>query len=190
MSSWIDVVGSFIIGGIVILIMANLNLFISTTSQDNLYANITQRNLAGTSEVLEHDFYKMGFKVSGGRITQADSNSITFNADLENTGTEDKIEYYLGNVSELSNTKNPNDRILYRKINTSSAKVAGVVTKFDLTFFDSTGSQINYGALNSQTQRDKIRLLTIYLQVQSAEPVDGSYQAAEWKRKIFPKNFN
>lgn len=189
MSSWIDVAGSFIIGGIIILIMANLNIYINTSSAENLYTNIVQDNMASTVNILEHDFYRMGYGINNGRIIEADSNSIKFISDLNNSGVYDTVAYSVGTTSDLSGTQNPNDKPLYRTLNNGSPKYTESVTNFDLSYYDSLGNKFNYASLNSSTIRSKIRIIKIYLKIESTEPVDGVYQSAEWERKIFPKNY-
>ena len=188
MSSWIDIIGSFIIGAVIILLLANLNLFITSSSADNLAVNIAQLNLKTTAEIIEDDFYKIGYKVSGNVITEADSDRIKFYADINDDDSIDTVYYYLGPVSDMASSQNPNDRILYRVIDNETPTKANVVTNFHLTYYDSTGSPKSYGSLNSQVQRNRIKVIEIYMKVESKEPVDGEYQAAEWLRKIMPKN--
>lgn len=188
MASWLDIIGSFIIGAVIILLLANINLFISSSAADNLATNIAQLNLKTTGEIIENDFYKLGYRVGSDAIAEADSDRIKFYGDLNNDTKIDTVYYYLGPTSEMSSSKNPDDRILYRVINNATPTKANVVTKFFITYYDSTGSVQNYGSLNSKVQRNKIRIIKIYLKVESQEPVEGAYQAAEWLRKITPKN--
>lgn len=188
MATWLDVVGSFIIGGIIILILVNLNLFISSSSQENLYTNIVQENLSTTTEIFEHDFYRMGSAVAGSKIALADSNAIKFYGDENDNGSADTLYYYLGSTAQLTATPNPDDRIMYRVLNNASPLPTTTLNDFKLSYFDSAGNQINYSALNNQTQRDNIKSIEIYLKVESSQAVDGVYQAAEWRRTIFPKN--
>jgi len=188
MATWLDIVGSFIIGGIIILILVNLNLFINSSSQENLYTNIVQESLSTTSEVLEHDFYRIGSAVSGSKIALADSNAIMFYGDVSDSGKIDTVYYYLGSTTQLSATPNPNDRIMYRVANNATPLPTTTVNEFKLVYYDSAGTELSYAALVNATQRDKIKSLEIYLKVESPQSVDGVYQAAEWQRKIFPKN--
>lgn len=188
MSSWIDIIGSFIIGAIIILLLTNLNFFINSSSADNLAIGIAQLSLKTTGDIIENDFFKLGFRVSSDQISLADSDKIKFYTDLDNDGVKDSVYYYLGPTTEMSSSKNPNDRVLYRVINNEAPTKANIVTNFKLTYYDSTGIAKNYGSLNSQTQRNNIKVIEVYLKIESLEPIDGSYQAAELKRKITPKN--
>ena len=188
MATWLDIVGSFIIGGIIILILVNLNLFINSSSQENLYTNIVQESLSTTAEVVEHDFYRIGAGVSGSQIALADSNAIMFYGDESDSGKIDTVYYYLGSTAQLSATPNPNDRIMYRVLNNATPLPTTTVNDFKLTYYDSAGVELNYSTLTNPVQRDKIRSLKIYLKVESPQPVDSVYQAAEWRRRIFPKN--
>lgn len=188
MASWLDIIGSFIIGAVIILLLANLNLFISSSAADNLAVNIAQLNLKTTGEILENDFYKLGYRVPSDAIAEADSDKIKFFGDINNDSNIDTVYYYLGPTSEMASSQNPNDKILYRVINNETPIKANVVSNFKLTYYDSTGSAKSYGSLNSAVQRNKIKVIKIYLKIESQEPVDGAYQAAEWLRKITPKN--
>ena len=121
MSYWLDLIGSYIMGGTVILMIVGLNVYISNSATDNLYTNIAQSNITTTSEIIHNDFYKIGYKVSGNKIVIADSNQIKFYSDIDNNGTIDSIYYYTGTASQLTSTQNPNDKLLYRVFNNSSA---------------------------------------------------------------------
>ena len=183
----LDVVGSVLIAGFVILIMANLNLNILNSSTENLYTNIAQENAGTTSEILEYDLGKIGYRTTSG-ISVADSNQISYGVDIDDDGDTENISYYLGDVSELSSTANPNDRVLYRQISGFSSKTMAVVAYFKLSYYDSTASMLTYAALSNQTERDKIKTVEVYLKVESSDPVDSLYQVAEWRQKIYPRN--
>ncbi len=188
MATWLDVVGSFVIGGIIILILVNLNLFINSSSQENLYTNIVQESLSTTSEIIEHDFYRMGSMVPGSKIALADSNAIKFYGDVGDTGSVDTLYYFAGSTSQLSSTQNPDDRIMYRVLNGETPRPTTTLNDFKLCYYDSAGNQLNYASLVSAAERDKIKSISLYIKVESPQPVDGIYQGAEWQRKIFPKN--
>jgi hypothetical protein len=188
MQSWLDIAGSFVIGAFILLIIINVNLFTSSSAAENLYTNISQENLVASTSVIEHDLYKAGFRVSGEKIALADSTELKFYCDIDNNGTKDSIHYSLGDPSQMSSTFNPNDRILYRSWNNESPKPSSVVVDFKLVYHDSLGAVINYSSLNNASFRNKIKTISAGLSIQSAEPIDGFYQGAEWQKIIIPKN--
>ena len=188
MAYFLDIVGSMVIGSIVVLILLVLNLNIISSSSENLNTNIAQRDLTTAVWVMEYDLYKIGYRTTGSKLATADSSEIKFYTDLDNDGNQDSIRYYLGNVSEYSSTSNPLDRPLYRQENNDSVSTAFPVVNFSLAYHDSIGNRINYASLTNQTTRDNVRSITVKLAIESGEPIDGNYQTSQWEKKITPKN--
>lgn len=188
MQSWLDIVGSFLIGAMILLILVNVNLFTSASAAENLFTNISQENLVTTASIIEHDLYKAGFRVSGEKIVIADSSELKFYCDIDNNGAKDSIHYYLSDPSQMSSTFNPNDKILFRVWNNENPSPSHIVVDFKLVYHDSLGAIINYSSLNSASFRNKIKTISASLTIQSAEPIDGFYQGAEWQKNIIPKN--
>jgi hypothetical protein len=188
MSYWLDMIGSYIIAATVILIVVSLNFYVSSSSCENTFSIIAQQNLSTTADIINNDFYKIGYRVSSNRITLADSTRIKFYADMDDNGTVDSLYYYSGTSSSLSGTPNPNDYLLYRIYNNQPATSSMVVTGFQLTYYDSLGNKIAYTNLTNQSYLNKIKSIEVYLRVESTDPIDGVYQGSEWLKKITPKN--
>ncbi len=188
MSDWLDVVGSIVIGGIVILIFANLNLSISTGASENLYSGIVQGGLTSAADLIEYDFYKIGYRCSGNTIEIADSNEIKFYSDIDNDGVPDEINYFLGDAESFTETSNPNDFLLTREKNEEIPAASIPVVDFKLTYYDSLGQKIDYTLLSSQSERDKIKTLRVRMKCESADMIDDHYEAVEWEKTIKPKN--
>lgn len=189
MSSLIDIITATFIGAIVILMIIGINFYIQNSASEVNNANIAQMNLREVAELLDYDLYKIGFRVPTSKIILADSTRITFRTDINNDGTIDTVRYYTGNPSALTSTRNPNDRILYRLINSEPERGANLgVVSFRLTYFDSTNTVINYLTLQNQTGRDRIKTIEYYVRVESLFPVEGYYQGAEIKKVIRPRN--
>ena len=188
MSAWLDVVGSFVIGGIVILILANLNFSINTAASENLYSGIVQRGLTSATDLIEYDFYKIGYRSSGNKIEIADSNEIKFNCDIDNDGISDEIHYFVEDEKSFTETSNPKDYLLTREKNKEKLVASIPVVDFKLTYYDSLGQIIDYALLSSQSERDKIKTLRIRMECESAEMIEDHYEAVEWEKIIKPKN--
>jgi len=188
MSSWIDIIGSYVIGAMILLILVNLNNSINNSASENLYSNIVQRNVTSTSELIEYDIYKIGYRVSGNKFSIADSNQIKFFADLDDNGAAEIVHYFCGNKSELNGTPNPNDFLITREINSQKPGVDIIVTDFNISYFDSIGKKLDYALLKNQSGMSKIKSLKISLRCESQELINDHYQAAEWKKTILPKN--
>lgn len=155
----LDILGSIVVGGTILLILLKMN----DSTVENHYLNssefIVQSNLISIVELFEHDLRKIGYcedwenlpdpTVS---IIEATQNSITFLTDVavsETTptgdGTVDILKYWVGsaNDAEVNDTPNPNDRILYRQVNSDPPLSANLgLTQFDLKYFDAQGDEI------------------------------------------------
>jgi len=189
MSAWLDVIGSFVIGAIVILILANLNFSINTAASENLYSGIVQRGLTSATDLIEYDLYKIGYRSSGNKIEIADSNEIKFYSDIDNDGVSDELHYFVSDAKFLTETSNPNDFLLTRKKNKEKSVASIPVVDFKLIYYDSLGQKIDYALLSSsQTDRDRIKTLRIRMECESADMIEDHYEAIEWEKTIKPKN--
>jgi hypothetical protein len=149
----LDVLGSMIIGGILLLTLFRMN-DTATRNTYNFSGELTlQENLVATVEVLEYDFRKIGYCEDPSvlpfpekdAILYADTSEITFLTDLLITsyndpnpsgdGTLDTIRYFLGEPDELTGTPNPNDRMLYRVVNGNPTGVNLGITYFKIRYF-------------------------------------------------------
>jgi hypothetical protein len=148
----IDLIGSTVVGGFLLLLLFRLN----DASVENNYVYggeaIAQSNMVEVVQLVEHDFRKIGYCKEWEKIPdpsksilQASINSIRFLTDENNDGNIDTISYYLGSTQELTKTPNPNDRILYRVVNHNQAIGANLgVTQFDLYYYDAMGNQLPF----------------------------------------------
>jgi hypothetical protein len=188
MADWLDLAGSFVIGAIVILIFVNLNISISANASENLFSGIVQRGLTSAADLIEYDFYKIGYRKSGNKIEIADSNEIKFYSDVDDDGVSDEINYSLGDEVSFTETSNPNDFLLTREKNNEKPAASIPVVNFKLTYYDSLGQKIDYALLSSQSERDKIRTLKIRMKCESSDMIDDHYESMEWEKTIKPKN--
>lgn len=190
----LDIVGSIMVGGLILLILFRLN----TSATANLYNNNSEANvqmsMISVAEVLESDFRKIGYCKDWIKIPDptkaillADTSSIKFLTDLNNSGNVDTLYYYIGPTSELSNTPNPRDRLLYRVVNSSAPKSSNVgITRFKLTYFDSFGNEITKMPV---TPTGKIQKIQIDLQIENAEAFDSVYTVSYWRQiKLSARN--
>jgi len=155
-STLLDILGSTLVGGLLLLILIRVTLSAIQNNYDNNGERIVQRDLTAVVQQIEYDFRKIGYcaKYSNIKadtcIQNATDSTITFFTDLPTTSAPygdsvvDKVYYYLGPKSGLSNTPNPNDRVLYRVVNNSTPMPVNMgVTLFKLTYYDSVGTVIH-----------------------------------------------
>ncbi len=199
-SSLIDIIGSTIIGAMLLMILWRMN----DAAVENTYTFgsdlVVQQNLVATVELLEHDFRKIGYCKDWAQIPdpsaailEADSNSIKFLTDVatvdsaEGDGDVDTLEYYLGDISELAHTGNPRDRMLYRKVNDGNPTRANLgITRFHLSYFDALGDTLDTYPIPNPSQ---IYTLQIDVVIENSYPLssfldpDSSiYNVAFWRQ--------
>ena len=93
---------------------------------------------------IERDFKRIGYTTNSAlipstadAITQASDTCITIVGDFNNDGSVETVKYYIGAVSELANTRNPRDRILYRQENSGTPfKLNFTVTYLHFDYYD------------------------------------------------------
>ncbi|PIX95254.1 MAG: hypothetical protein COZ25_01410, partial [Ignavibacteria bacterium CG_4_10_14_3_um_filter_37_18] len=101
MSTLLDIIGSFITGATVILVVMNLNFQITTSQRENFFSSISQTEVVNFADIIENDFYNIGYQTSATNIvTTADSNVIQFYSDIDNDTTAEQVKYSLGNTDE------------------------------------------------------------------------------------------
>jgi hypothetical protein len=178
--SLLDVQGSFVIGGILMLSLLGLNLIISTSHRDLSLGYMSQSSADEMIAVIQNDFRKIGHRVMGqDPIQRFDSTRIVFLADLDNDGDIEKIEYSLSDTTAVTQTTNPHDRYLYRIIDGSPHEgVALGVAEFTLRGFDAMGG--------STTTPEALRTIEIDLAVEATESVSHVYNRAVRRARVSP----
>ncbi|MGK9475493.1 hypothetical protein [Melioribacter sp. OK-6-Me] len=156
-STLLDILGSTIVGGMLLLILFRMNDAAVENNYNFSGEKIVQQNLTEVVRLLEYDFRKIGYCKDWSKIPDptkailyADSNGIRFLTDIVTTtdplgdGVPDEIYYYIDpNDTLTSQTPNPNDVILYRVVNNETPKGANLgITKFKLTYYDALGNEI------------------------------------------------
>ena len=192
MSVMLDIVGSAIIVGMLIMTMMGININMS----DETYKSLTELNLHTQSiqlaRIMEFDFYKIGYAVDKpGIISIADTARIKFYTNLLNvSGTKDSIEYSLGNT--VPSSHNPRDRALYRFENTTQVFINFSVTRFRLSYYNSRDSLLTAPVTGGW--RDSIKSVKVFLTLESPEPFDvsryggSSYIGTYYSKWIYPRN--
>ena len=181
-----DIMGSIIIGGILMLITWRLSDAATEKTYNNSGELALQQNLTTVAQILETDFRKVGFCADYNKfpdpskaIVYGDESRITFLADLDFDTNMDSIRYYLGPTSELTVTPNPRDRLLYRVVNNEPAITSNLgVTQFRLVFFDALGDTLTPPITNPGI----ISSLEINLAVENVAAYDTAYTGAFWRQ--------
>lgn len=185
-STLIDILGSIVIGGMLMMILFRLNDAAVANSFQFGGELLIQKNLVEVVDLLEFDLRKIGYCADWKKlpnpskyIVSVDKNSIKYLTDVDSDGNVDSLSYYLGPASELSKTANPRDRMLYRKVNNERPLAANLgVTAFEFTFFDVFGNQIPFPI----TVPGEIQSMQIDIAVEDIAAYDENYQRIFWRQ--------
>lgn len=178
-STMLDVVGSFFIGGILLIMALRLNasgMETSTVYNSNL---ILQQNLTTLVQMIEHDFRKIGYCRDWKKIPDpskairiADSSRFRFWTDADNNGTVDSLTYFIGPTSELTDTPNPRDRYLYRQVNNGTPVPMNLgVTQFSLRYRDAENDLLTFPVTDPRL----VYFMEINVAVETAAPLEQEY---------------
>jgi hypothetical protein len=191
----LDIAGSMIIGGTLMMIVMRLSDASTEKTYNNSGELTVQQNLLTLAEMIEFDFRKIGYCntwnavvdprtnqpfVSSQAIYFANQSSISFYTDLyPYNGNLDSLRYYLGPTSECSSTPNPRDRILYRVENGNAPVASNLgVTDFHMIYYDVNNDTIPTPVLN----RGLIKSIEINITVENVAAYDEKYTNAFWKQ--------
>ena len=185
-STILDIIGSMIIGGILLNITLRLNDAATEKTYNNGAELSLQENMAVVAQMLETDFRKIGFCADWNKfpdpskaVVYADESSIKYLTDLDSDTNMDSIRYFLGPTSELLSTPNPRDRMLYRVANNETPLTSNLgVTQFRLVYFDALGDTI----APPITTAGLINSIEINLTVESVAAYDEKYSSAFWRQ--------
>jgi hypothetical protein len=185
-STLLDILGSIIMGGIILSIVFRLSSAATEKTYDNSGELALQQNLATIAQIIERDFRRIGFCKDWNKlpdptkaILYADSSRIKFLTDIEPDGFLDSIDYYIGPASELAVTENPRDRILYRVVNNEVPVQSNLgITDFRLVYYDALADSIlfpipNYGMISS---------IEINITVENISAYNQQYSTAYWRQ--------
>jgi len=190
MSNMLDMVGSVLLFGILVLTIGRVQTGLNTAMYANSFTQITQRNAVQLAHQLEHDFAKIGYHATSEKIKAADSTSIKFRADLMNDGNVDDIEYRIGTKEEAAATMNVADFPLYRKDSNGEIMQLWGTTQFRMRYVN-----IDYQQLPMPVPSDslsKIYAIWVTFVMEGREPagsaIDTTYYSITWQKLIYPRN--
>jgi hypothetical protein len=187
-SSLLDIIGSFIVGGILLLMGLSLNA--SSNEVRAVYSGNynLQANLTTLVEMLQTDFRKLGYCRVWQNMTNpiqlAQANRISFRADLNNNGTVNTITYYTGPTSELNDTPNPNDFYLYRKVDAAAAtRMNFGTTQFSLKYRDANDDSLSFPITDPRV----VYYLEVTVAVSTPAPYTQEYSPDSSKYQVYWK---
>jgi hypothetical protein len=186
MSIMLDLIGSVVIAGFVILMALQFNSNLGATADASMADLNVQQSMVDIVQTLEADFRKIGFGVPETQhpIIDTSATSIQFMADMDRNGVVDTVRWWTGPV--LTTYENPNIRILYRQVNHGDSVGAALgLTEFRLRYLDQDGQ--------TPVSMSAIFIIEVTLQVESPYRVkdevklvqdyqDMGYAVAFWRQ--------
>jgi hypothetical protein len=181
MNILLDLMGSTIIGGLIVSMIINFNVFQSNSIFSSDSELQLQQNAKTLAEILNHDFRKIGYRYDNTAFVEADSERISFYSDVDRDGNIDLVTYMLGDTTEVSGTTNPRDRILYRIVNSDTISGPSLgLTKAKFSYFNGSGVET--------TTLSEIQYVKAELWIETIERVDGGHPFTYWELTINPRN--
>lgn len=167
-----DLLNSILIGGIVLLASMGLFLYFSNYSQTTVSYELTQKNITEVGEVLDHDFNKLGYRVTTTpKIVSIDSTQICFLSDLNNDGTVDSVKYF---------QRYDSDTNVVRRVSFGAQKEWQMgVKKFHIAGLDSLS--------NTTYNVSAIRSLYVKLYLTSST-ISGEKVGSFWEKRFILRN--
>ena len=182
----LDIIGSIIIGGILMLSIFRVN----NSSTEDLYRGsgnlVAQTNLATVVQILETDFRRIGYcadwkqiPIPTDAILDADSISLRYLTDVDKDGVVDTMLYYFDPVTDIPGTPNPRDRFLYRVVNSETPVGVNLgVTQFNMEYYNSLGTKLNFPIADPR----EIYTMQIDITVEDVAAYDEKYQTIFWRQ--------
>ena len=201
-------VTSYIIAAMLIMSIVMMNLRMSSSSAELTLTQLTRERVVAVAEMLNDDIPNIGYNVyskTDETLTYANSHRITFYRNIENDETREpeRITWEFFENEELSNTKNPDHRLLTRTVydpNTNEEYVTEIrsgVTRFHLRYYDQPGRNLDDNMATpgaSESSLQNVRQIYLELELQSAEPIytrgnsDGRYIRSVYEKRYSPRN--
>jgi hypothetical protein len=182
----LDIIGSIIIGGILMLSIFRVN----NSSTEDLYRGsgnlVAQTNLATVVQILETDFRRIGYcadwkqiPIPTEAILNADSVGIRYLTDVDKNGVVDTMYYYFDHATDIPGTPNPRDRFLYRVVNNETPVGINLgVTQFKMEYYNALGTKLNFPIADPR----EIYTMQIDITVEDVAAYDEKYQTIFWRQ--------
>lgn len=216
----LGIVTSYIIAGVIILGIVMMNFRVQNSGAELTLSQMNRQYVADVADILNDDFSNMGYDVND--VTRnpetdevrvmdcAKSNEIRFYRNLcetdadcaDETRIPEQITWEL--LTDEVSTTNPDQRTLRRTvtvldetntvISSDSTDINIGVTKFNIQYFETVGTNTNITGLGCGSNVPSVRQLKVTLEVQSAEKIiqrasdDGRYIRSVWEKRFTPTN--
>lgn len=187
MNAILEIAGSSIIGGLIILMILQANITITNSVYYHTLNTVNQMNLTTIAQVIDNDLKNAGYRVSDSiKIYSTDSTNLCIRHDVDDNGVVDSVRY-------AAFPRRDSDILTLKRIVNGNAATATEfpVTYFRVKFYDSNGRPTTY---RSSVRLVKVAFTTITEQVYAGDGEEGEEEAATnytpvyWERLFRPRN--
>lgn len=186
-STMIDIVGSYIIAGVLLTFMLNLDRNITQANYTSVNDVIVQTNIVNAAKIIETDFRRIGYcaipnniQDPSKAIISALPTGISFITDVNGDGLVDTVTYSVGTAAALTQTPNPRDFLLYRKVKTgatSSTTTFSIgLTQFQIAYYDQQEDSLTFPITVGNVYE-----MRMTMQLQSPFAYDTIYSYSYWR---------
>ncbi|HPG40211.1 MAG TPA: hypothetical protein PLP19_14830 [bacterium] len=194
MNSMMDVIISFVIAGMIILIVIQVDSNVKSSSifiEQDLHA---QEYMKLTADVMNWELRKIGHCLAKPEraIRVADTSRIVFDYNKNpravlgfNNGDSTRIEYLFNVLDET--TPNPRDKKFIRKIDGASHNGYSLgLTRVFMQYYNKQGTLLATPVCADSLR--KIKTIRVNLEIESKEPFKEEYSRFIYSMRITPKN--
>ncbi|HKK46728.1 MAG TPA: hypothetical protein VJ964_14475 [Balneolaceae bacterium] len=201
----IGLVTSYLIAGIILLAMLSMNMSVSHSSNEITLSQVTRERATTISDMMTNDMLKMGYNRKSKTspiLTTANNNKIEFRSNIDNS-TDNSVEIVTWEFtsSAITNTTNPNDRLLLRTIRDASTgsiisqdSIKSGVIKFQFSYYNDYGKPRSDSMSTpvSASNLASIKQIYVSFKLQYGEKIDNSspsrYVTTIWEKRFSPPN--
>lgn len=177
MNQALDLVGSYLIGGIVIFSVVGLTFYFNGKAQETKATEVSQRSIAHVGEIMEHDFNKLGYRVEGNdKIVNISSGTIKFLADLDNNSVVDTVEYSKYTVN--------NKTFIKRKIASTNGSAKEWSAPLKTITFVGVDDEGETTTIINEINSIRVKMVFEEETIKNSQSSIGAF----WQRQFFPKN--
>lgn len=185
MDTIIDLVGAAVIAGLVMVGIANINIYSSQVKFRSDSGLRLQQDAKTIADIIDNDIRKVGFGYNGTAVISAEQKKFKFYADIDSNGTVDQVTYLLSDSNAVSYTDNPSDKVLYRIVNGDTSKGPSLgITNLKFTYKTVNG--------DVTTVPDSIKFIKTEIWVESPTKVVENYEQkylfTYWELTVSPRN--
>jgi hypothetical protein len=177
MGTMLDVIGSIVIRGAIMLAVLNLTIQMNSALYQKTALAAARQATVIPAQIMYGDIYLAGYNDPTKMFGKAKPNEIVFYADIDTNGVADTVHYYLGSGSSAN--------ILYRQVSSinsnRAALIAHNVISMTFDYYNIDGSSATQ---SSTVNVGGVKSIKLKLTIQT----DDNSGSTFWEKNIFPPN--